>query len=73
MDTVLVRGQYSRMLIMFNGHVIENPDLLYYNEAFDSIMLTRTDLNDESYFEIPPTDFPYEVGAPDSLVSPLQN
>lgn len=72
-DTLLVRGQYSRMLLLFNGHVIENPFQDYYDDAFDSIMLTRGMLNNEVYFAQPPSEFPYEIGAPDSLVFPLSN
>ncbi|MBO6792600.1 MAG: helix-turn-helix domain-containing protein [Balneolaceae bacterium] len=72
-DTLLVRGQYTRMLLMFNGHVIEEPFENYYDDSFDSIMLTRTILSDEKYFVQPSAVFPYEVGPPDSLVFPLSN
>lgn len=67
-DTLLVRGQYSRMLLLYNGHVVENPVQNYFNDEFDSIMLTRSILSNEVYFTPPPSEFPYEVGAPDSLV-----
>lgn len=67
-DTLLVRGQYSRFLLMFNGHVIENANTAFFSEDFDSIMLTREALTTESYLIPPPADFPYEVGAPDSVV-----
>ncbi len=72
-DTVLVRGQYSRMILLFNGHTIDNPFIDYYDETFDSILLTREALNSDFFLAPPPSEFPYEVGAPDSLVFPLQN
>ncbi len=72
-DTLLVRGQYTRMLLLFNGHVIEQPFENYYDDSFDSIMLTRTILDDEKYFIQPSAVFPFEVGPPDSLVYPLSN
>ncbi|GAB5409481.1 MAG: hypothetical protein BalsKO_18460 [Balneolaceae bacterium] len=67
-DTLLVRGQYSRMLLLFNGHVIENPAQQYYDPDFDSILLTRSILDDPVYLAPAPSEFPYEVGPPDSLV-----
>lgn len=67
-DTLLVRGQYSRMLLMFNGHVIENPRQNYFNPAFNSIMITRSVLNQPRYLAAPPEEFPLEIGPPDSTV-----
>lgn len=72
-DTILVRGQYSRMLLLFNGHVISNSPSDNYNEIFDSILLTRDILSADTFSSSPPIIFPFEVGAPDSLVFPLQN
>ena len=72
-DTILVRGQYSRMLLLFNGHVISNSPADNYNETFDSILLTRDILSADTFSSPPPIIFPFEVGAPDSLVFPLQN
>ena len=65
-DTLLVRGQYSRLLLLFNGHVIENPRQNYFNTAFNSIMITRDILDQPNYLAPPPRDFPLNVGAPDS-------
>lgn len=66
-DTVMVRGQYSRMLLMFNGHVIENARQNYFNPDFNSVMLTRSILESPTYLQSPPQEFPYIVGAPDSI------
>ncbi|MEX0845946.1 MAG: helix-turn-helix domain-containing protein [Balneolaceae bacterium] len=67
-DTLLVRGQYSRLLLLFNGHVIENPRQNYFNSAFNSIMITRSVLNQPSFLAPPPSQFPLQVGPPDSAV-----
>ncbi|WP_421773930.1 helix-turn-helix domain-containing protein [Gracilimonas sp.] len=67
-DTLLVRGQYSRLLLMFNGHVIENPRQNYFNTAFNSIMITRDVLDQPRYLAPPPSEFPLSIGPPDSTV-----
>lgn len=67
-DTLLVRGQYSRMLLLFNGHVIENPRQNYFNSAFNSIMITRDILDQPRYLAAPPSEFPLSVGPPDSTI-----
>jgi len=67
-DTLLIRGQYSRMLLLFNGHVIENPRQNYFDTAFNSIMITRSVLNQPKYLAPPPREFPLEIGPPDSTV-----
>jgi hypothetical protein len=71
-DTLLVHGQYSRLLLLFNGHVIENPRQNYFNSAFNSIMITRAVLNQPRYLAPPPQTFPLNVGAPDSTVYRLR-
>lgn len=67
-DTLLVRGQYSRFLLLFNGHVIENPRQNNFSPSFNSIMLTREVLDQPQYLAPPPAQFPLEVGPPDSTV-----
>ncbi len=67
-DTILVRGQYSRMLLMFNGHIINNPRQNNFDPEYDSILLTRQDLNRPEYLEPAPEQFPLSVGEPDSIV-----
>lgn len=67
-DTLLVRGQYSRLLLLFNGHVIENPRQNYFNSAFNSIMITRSVLDQPQYLAPAPLEFPLEIGPPDSTV-----
>lgn len=67
-DTLMVRGQYSRMLLLFNGHIIENPRQNYFNTSFNSIMITRSILDQPELLEPAPAEFPLEIGAPDSTV-----
>lgn len=67
-DTLLVRGQYSRMLLLFNGHIIENPRQNYFDTAFNSIMITRSVLDQPELLAPAPREFPLEIGAPDSTV-----
>lgn len=67
-DTLLVRGQYSRMLLLFNGHIIENPRQSYFDTSFNSIMITRSILDQPGFLAPAPQEFPLEVGAPDSTV-----
>jgi hypothetical protein len=71
-DTLLVRGQYSRLLLLFNGHIIENPRQNYFDTAFNSIMITRDIVNQSEFLEPAPTEFPLEIGAPDSTIYPIR-
>lgn len=65
-DSLLIDGQYSRMLLLFNGHIIENPRQSYFDEAFNAILITRSILDQPQYLEPAPAEFPLEIGAPDS-------
>ncbi len=67
-DSLLVRGQYSQMLLMFNGHLIENPRQNYFDSEYNSILLTREILNQPKYREASTEGFPLNVTPPDSIV-----
>lgn len=67
-DSLLVRGQYSRMLLLFNGHVIENPTNEYFDPELNSVLLTRSALESSNYLDPAPAEFPYDVQLPDSVV-----
>jgi hypothetical protein len=67
----LVRGQYSRLLLLFNGHVVENPRQNYFNTAFNSIMITRDIIDQPEFLAPAPSEFPLQVGAPDSTIFPI--
>lgn len=66
-DTLLIRGQYSKMLLIFNNHVIENPRQNYYNAEFNSIMLTRDLLGEAKYRDTVGSGYPVNVLPPDSI------
>lgn len=67
-DSLLVRGQYSNLLLMFNGHVIENPRQNHFDESLNSIVITRDLLNQRRYLESAPEEFPLNIAPPDSIV-----
>lgn len=71
-DTLLVRGQYSRLVLLFNGHPIENPRQNHFSREYNSIMITRNALNQPKYLAPAPEEFPLPVGAPDSIVYRIQ-
>lgn len=66
-DSVLVRGQYSRMLLLFNGHVIQNHRQ-YYDPEFESLLITRSILDTPTYLAPSTGEYPDGITAPDSLV-----
>ncbi|MDR9417775.1 helix-turn-helix domain-containing protein [Gracilimonas sp.] len=65
-DSLLVRGQYRNFLLLFNGHVIQNPRQNYFDTTFNSILITRSILEQPAFLAPPPEEFPLDVGAPDS-------
>lgn len=67
-DSLLVRGRYNDLILMFNGHVIENPRQNYYQQEFNSIVITREILNQPKYLAEPPAQFPLDVPPPDSII-----
>lgn len=66
-DSVLVKGQYSRMLLLFNGHVIEDPLSSYFSEEFDSILLTRDDLDQPFYMRRTDVTLPEDTDLPENI------
>ena len=69
-DTLLVRGQYSRMLLLFNGHIVENFRQQYFNPTFNSVMITRNIFKNDPTFRMPaPDEFPSDEGAPTSIIN----
>jgi hypothetical protein len=70
-DTLLVRGQYSRMVLMLNGHPIENFRQRYFDVTYNSVMLTRSIFEDDPTYTRPaPLRFPIEdVPPPSNIVN----
>ncbi|XWN36033.1 MAG: helix-turn-helix transcriptional regulator [Balneola sp.] len=73
-DSLRIRGQYSRFLLMYNGNVINNPRQNYFDPAFDSIVLTREILSAPEYQQNSTGSFPPNLGvaAPDSIIYRIQ-
>jgi transcriptional regulator with XRE-family HTH domain len=69
-DTLRVRGQYSRFLLMYNGNVINNPRQNYFDPALNSIVITRDILSGTEYQNNNSNNFPTNLGvqAPDSII-----
>lgn len=67
-DSLLVRGQYSDLLLMFNGHVIENPRQNHFDDILNSIVITRDLLNQQRYLAPAPEEFPLNIAPPDSII-----
>lgn len=69
-DSLQVRGQYSRFLLMYNGNVINNPRQNHFDPDLDAIVLTREVLSAPEYQQNAEASFPPNLGvaAPDSVV-----
>jgi hypothetical protein len=67
-DTIRVRGSYDRMLLMLNGHNIENFRQDHFNSDANAVELTRDFFEEDSRWAAPVDfDLPPEVEAPDSV------
>lgn len=69
-DSLRIRGQYSRFLILFNGNVINNPRQNYFDPEEDAVVLTRNILETPEYANQAATSFPenLDIAAPDSII-----
>lgn len=69
-DTLLVRGQYPRFLLMYNGNVINNPRQNHYDSSLRSIVITRDILSAPEYQINNANNFPTNLGvqAPDTVI-----
>lgn len=67
-DTLLVRGPYEDLELLYNGHVIENPRQNYFSEEYNSLVITRDVLNRSPYIGPAPSSFPLNVPAPDTII-----
>lgn len=66
-DTIRVRGQYARMLLFLNGHLIENFRQQYFNEEQNTVELTRSLFSDPEWAVEIPIEVPANVAPPDSV------
>lgn len=69
-NMIRIRGQYSNLLLFKNGHLISDPLSNHFNEAENSIEITRDLFTDDSKWSSP-VDFelPDNVAAPDTVMS----
>lgn len=67
-DTIRIRGQYSNLLLFMNGHLIQNPMELHYNQSENYIELTRDFFSaDPVYQSSVSFQTPENVAEPDSV------
>ncbi len=73
-DSLQIRGQYSRFLVLFNGNLISNPRQNYFDANLNSIVLTRDILSLPEYATQADSEFPSNIGipAPDSVIYRIQ-
>lgn len=68
-DTIRIRGQYSRMLLFLNGHLIENPRQEHFNPSENAIELTRDIFENDPKWVIPTElELPDNIAPPDSIM-----
>lgn len=69
-DTIRVRGQYSRMLLFLNGHLITDFRQNYYNSSENSVELTRSIFEEDDRWAAPvPLEVPENIAEPDTIVN----
>ncbi|PWN06797.1 helix-turn-helix domain-containing protein [Rhodohalobacter mucosus] len=66
-DTIRIRGQYARMLLFLNGHLIENFRQQYFNEEQNAVELSRSLFSDPEWAVEIPIEVPANVAPPDSV------
>lgn len=55
-NTIRIRGQYSRMVLLFNGHVVQNVREQFYNPDTRLIEIDRSFFEDDPRWLQPPPD-----------------
>lgn len=66
-DTIRIRGQYARMLLFMNGHLIENFRQQYFNDEQNAVEITRSIFTDPEWAVEVPIEVPANVAPPDSV------
>jgi hypothetical protein len=66
-DTIRIRGQYARMLLFLNGHLIENFRQEYFNTDENAVELDRSLFQDPEWAVEIPLEIPSNVAPPDSV------
>jgi len=68
-DTIRVRGQFSRMELLFRGHVIQNFSEIFSEPASRFLTITRNDFTDEKWFMPTPDSLLMDAPPPDSVLN----
>jgi hypothetical protein len=69
-DTIRVRGQYNRMLLFLNGHLVENFRQEHFNASENAVELTRSLFEDDpKWTTAVPFELPPNVPEPDSVAN----
>jgi hypothetical protein len=69
-DSIRVRGQYSRMLLFMNGHLVENFRQEYFNPEENAVEITRDLFEDDPrWANTVPFQLPPDVQEPDSVAN----
>lgn len=66
-DEILIRGQFSRMLLIFNNTVIEDALERFYDGVDNTIRITRSDLSTDEFQSNMELVLPDGVRAPQSI------
>lgn len=67
-NTLRIRGQYSRMVLMLNGHPVENFQNQFYNNNTRMLEINREAFeNDPKWLRAPPDSLGLGVPPPDSI------
>lgn len=69
-DTIRIRGQYNRMLLFLNGHIIPDFRQDHYNADENAVELNRDLFISDPKWAVPiPMEVPENVSAPDSVAN----
>lgn len=69
-DTIRIRGQYSRMLLFLNGHLIPNFRQNHFNAEENAVELTRDLFEDDPEWATPVSfELPEGVAPPDTVAN----
>jgi len=69
-DSIRIRGQYSRMLLFFNGHEVQDFRNNYFNSEENAVELTRSIFEDDPKWATPiQLELPGNASPPDSIMN----
>jgi len=66
-DSIKIRGQYSRMILLLNGHPIPDITDEYYDRQKRFIILRREFFTEPKWYAPPPDSIPIDAPQPDTI------